>query len=244
MSDGVAITAGSGTTIATDDAGASGHVQLVKLAISTDGSATALTADNTNGMLVNLGTNNDVTVSTFVTTDAASSGTEVGPAQMAIRDDALSTITPADGDWAPLRVDANGAQWVQLAGALSASTDGVYLGASATGGATGLRNLDIDESEDDVKTSAGKLYGFTITNLHTATVYVKFFNATAASVTYGSTTPYLVYAIPASTGLTKDLAAGIDFSTAISVGASLGVADADATAIPSANLVVGTIDYK
>jgi hypothetical protein len=54
MADGVAITAGSGTTIATDDAGATGHVQIVKLAVSADGSATALTADNTNGLLVDV----------------------------------------------------------------------------------------------------------------------------------------------------------------------------------------------
>lgn len=40
------------TKIATDDAGSPGHVQMVKLAISTDGSATALTADNTDGLLV------------------------------------------------------------------------------------------------------------------------------------------------------------------------------------------------
>lgn len=45
MADGVAITAGTGTTIATDDAGASGHVQLFKLAIATDGSATLIPAD-------------------------------------------------------------------------------------------------------------------------------------------------------------------------------------------------------
>lgn len=54
MADGVAITAGAGTTIATDDTGASGHVQIVKLALSADGSATALTADNTNGLLVDV----------------------------------------------------------------------------------------------------------------------------------------------------------------------------------------------
>jgi len=54
MADGVAITAGAGTTIATDDAGAAGHVQVVKLAVSADGSATALTADNTNGLLVDV----------------------------------------------------------------------------------------------------------------------------------------------------------------------------------------------
>ena len=43
MADGVPITAGSGTTIATDDTGATGHVQLVKLAYSADASATLIT---------------------------------------------------------------------------------------------------------------------------------------------------------------------------------------------------------
>jgi hypothetical protein len=41
----------SGTVIATDDAGAGGHVQIVKLALSADGSATAITADS-NGLEV------------------------------------------------------------------------------------------------------------------------------------------------------------------------------------------------
>lgn len=54
MADGVPITAGSGTTIATDDSGASGHVQLFKLAISADGSATLIPADATNGLDVDV----------------------------------------------------------------------------------------------------------------------------------------------------------------------------------------------
>lgn len=54
MADGVAITAGSGTTIATDDSGASGHVQIVKLAISADGSATPIPADATWGLEVDV----------------------------------------------------------------------------------------------------------------------------------------------------------------------------------------------
>lgn len=44
MADGVAITAGSGTTILTDDTGAGGHAQVMKLAISTDGSGTLIGA--------------------------------------------------------------------------------------------------------------------------------------------------------------------------------------------------------
>jgi hypothetical protein len=50
MADGVAITAGSGTTILTDDTGAGGHAQVVKLAISADGSGTPIPADATNGI--------------------------------------------------------------------------------------------------------------------------------------------------------------------------------------------------
>jgi hypothetical protein len=52
MADNVAITAGAGPSIATDDAGAGGHVQVVKLAISTDGSATYIPASSTLGLLV------------------------------------------------------------------------------------------------------------------------------------------------------------------------------------------------
>ncbi len=44
MADGIAITAGSGTTILTDDTGAGGHAQVMKLAISTDGSGTLVPA--------------------------------------------------------------------------------------------------------------------------------------------------------------------------------------------------------
>lgn len=70
MADNVAITAGTGTSIATDDCGAGGHTQIVKLGIATNGSATLIPADATDGILVNLGTNNDVTVTnagTFAT---------------------------------------------------------------------------------------------------------------------------------------------------------------------------------
>jgi hypothetical protein len=70
MADGVSFqttavaTPPDATKVATDDAGASGHVQIVKLAQSADGSATPVTAD-VDGMLVNLGANNDVTVASL-----------------------------------------------------------------------------------------------------------------------------------------------------------------------------------
>lgn len=78
MADGVQVTAGSGTTILTDDTGAGGHAQVVKLAISTDGSGTLIPADGTDGILVNLGANNDVTVSGTVTANLAAGTNNIG----------------------------------------------------------------------------------------------------------------------------------------------------------------------
>lgn len=54
MADGIGYSEGSGQTIATDDAGASGHVQIIKLAISADGSATVIPADATYGIDVDV----------------------------------------------------------------------------------------------------------------------------------------------------------------------------------------------
>lgn len=55
MADNVAITAGTGTDIATDQVTGTGeHVQIVKLAISTDGSRSLVPADGTNGLAVDV----------------------------------------------------------------------------------------------------------------------------------------------------------------------------------------------
>jgi len=61
-------TPADGTQISTDEA-ASGHIQRVKLAYSADGVDTHVGAD-ADGLLVNLGANNDVTVTGTVTANA------------------------------------------------------------------------------------------------------------------------------------------------------------------------------
>lgn len=55
MPDGVVLNAGTaGVTATTDDCGAAGHTQVVKLAISADGNATLIPADATNGIDVDV----------------------------------------------------------------------------------------------------------------------------------------------------------------------------------------------
>lgn len=54
MADGIAVTPGTGATVLSDDTGATGHAQVVKLAISTDGSPTLIPADATFGIDVDV----------------------------------------------------------------------------------------------------------------------------------------------------------------------------------------------
>jgi hypothetical protein len=76
MADNVDITAGSGTTIATDDC-TTGQVQLVKLAYGADGDRTQVAAD-ADGLLVNLGANNDVTAAQLPSALDSNGGMKIG----------------------------------------------------------------------------------------------------------------------------------------------------------------------
>ena len=115
------------------------------------------------------------------------------------------------------------------------------------GGVLISRDIDLDNGIlTVVKASAGQVYGWTITNTSTVTVYVKFYNATSG--TLGTGTPVLTIGIPGNasddTTLAQSLGGlGIEFTTGISVGAGTGVADADNTD-PGANAVVANIYYK
>lgn len=90
MADNIAVTSGAGTTIATDDVG-SVHYQRVKLDLGGDGAANAVTA----AVDVAAGASDPVFVSGVV------------------HDAALSTLTPADGDYTQMRVDGQGALWTR-----------------------------------------------------------------------------------------------------------------------------------
>jgi hypothetical protein len=119
---------------------------------------------------------------------------------------------------------------------------------AAAGGATPHQNLDVDETEDDVKTSAGKVFWLHAMNLSNAKRYLKFYNATAANVTVGSTTPVLTLPIPTmgdtnGAGFTINFGdIGVQFDTAICIAATTGFAVAD-TGAPGANEIIVNLGY-
>ena len=92
MADNVAITAGSGTTIATDDVSGV-HYQKVKLAVGV--------ADDATG----IGHKED---------DQHSSG-DAGIMALGVRKDSASQLAGTDGDYTPMIFDAQGRQWVRPA---------------------------------------------------------------------------------------------------------------------------------
>lgn len=114
---------------------------------------------------------------------------------------------------------------------------------ATSGGLSTFRSLDLDETEEDVKTSAGQVFGYYIANLAGSVRFVKFYNATAANVTVGSTTPVWTLPIPAGAAANVEFSHGVSFSTAISVAATTGVADNDAGA-PGANEIICNVFYK
>ena len=117
-----------------------------------------------------------------------------------------------------------------------------------TGGLSIFRSLDLDETEEQVKATAGQVYGGWVSNLATSTRFLKFYNDTAANVSVGTTTPLITVPLPGNssddiTGILSIGGLGATFDTAITVAATTGLADAD-TGAPGANEVVVNIFYK
>lgn len=120
-------------------------------------------------------------------------------------------------------------------------------GARTSGGTTIFRSIDLDETEEEVKATAGQVYWIHAMNLAATKRFLKFYNATAANVTVGTTTPVLTFALPTTgdtngAGFLLAIPNGIAFGTAITVAATTGVADAD-TGAPGANEVIVNIGY-
>ena len=120
--------------------------------------------------------------------------------------------------------------------------------ASDTGGCSTYRDLDLDEtsSAPQVSGTACTLYGFWVTNSNDATLWIKFYDATSATV--GTTTPKITFGIPGNTS--QDISGnlgggptGIAFANGMCVAATTGVADAD-TGAPDANDIVINIFYE
>lgn len=106
------------------------------------------------------------------------------------------------------------------------------------------RNTALSSTDVAIKASTANLYGFTLTNVNTTAVYVKFYNGTTATVVVGTTAPAAVVMVPAGDGTTPGevlLAPGsvpwLFVNFGLTVAAVTGLAD-NSTAAPSTAIYI------
>jgi hypothetical protein len=108
--------------------------------------------------------------------------------------------------------------------------------------------LDLDETPQSIKGSAGTLHQLRITNRTASERYVRLYNIASGSVTVGTSTIALTLVVPANaddyTVTIENFGPyGIGFSTAISIAATTSFADNDMGAPGTNDLVVSWL-YK
>lgn len=104
------------------------------------------------------------------------------------------------------------------------------------------RSTTVNTTSQQVKATPGNLYGINIQNLHSATVFVKFYNL--ATVNPAVDAPILTLQVAATPGAItqRSLTLPIAFGTALSVRAVTGAADTDTT--NPATLPIIELEYK
>lgn len=109
MADNIAVTSGTGTTIATDDC-AGVQYQKVKLIDGTADSTAVIPGDATNGLYVNVTKSVPGTGATNLgkAEDAAHSSGDTGVFVLSVRDDAPASTAGAEADYAALLTDSTG----------------------------------------------------------------------------------------------------------------------------------------
>jgi hypothetical protein len=225
----------------------------------TDGDYQPLITDSSGRLHVNVG--NTVTVGSHAVTNAGTFAVQVdGSALTALQkiDDPVlvddAAFTPATSSVMMAGFEADEASTDSVdegdAGAARMTLDRKVIvnpQPHTAGGLSIFRSLDLDETEEEVKSTAGQVYTVWFTNTATSTRWLKFYTATAANVTVGTTTPVLTLGLPGNSS--DDISGvfsgtmGFTFDTAITVAATTGVADND-TGAPGANEVIVNLGYK
>lgn len=158
-------------------------------------------------------------------TDTVAPDPATGTAILMERDDALSAVTPAEGDWIRLRGDANGALWTVVNGTVTVDGSGVTQPISGTVTANAGTNLNTSalalETGGNLATIAGD----------TTSIDGKITACNTGAVTISA-------ALPAGTNNIGD----VDIASALPAGTN-NIGDVDiASALPAGDNNIGNVD--
>jgi len=180
MADNITLNAGSGgATFAADDISGIHH-QRVKIQHGADGSATDVSGASPLPVTE--------ANSTAILADTASMDTNLGTLAGAVSGTEVQVDVVA-----ALPAGSNLIGSVDLGATDNAVLDSIDSSLSA--GASHYRNVDAN-AEAEIKGSAGTLHWLHVMNMTAAVAYLHLYDATAASVTPGTTTPDFTFPIP------------------------------------------------
>ncbi len=142
------------------------------------------------------------------TEDSAHTSGDRGIPVWGRRIDAAASSAGSSGDYATFNFDSAGQQY---------STMGASVG---TIGLDTLFDDDADNTAQQLKASAGKLYSIHAMNINNADAFIQFFDLATGSVTVGTTTPKFVLHIPKGDAtnyghIDKEFIIPVTFATAI-----------------------------
>lgn len=269
----VNVASGGIAGVTEDDASTGGEEGVLWMVVRRDSASSGVSADG-DYAVPNVDATGALRVTgaggTQYTEDAASVGAEQLMLAGSVRRDTAATSAGTNGDYATINTDANGRLWtttvvdtalpagsnnigdVDIASALPAGTNtigGITNVASATvGGHSTFYTLDADETEEQIKGSAGKVFWIHAMNMSASVRYLKFYNGLAASVVVGTDLPVMSFPLPTlattnGAGFTIHFGdTGVAFNTGICVAATTGVADNN-TGAPGANEVIVNVGY-
>jgi len=98
-------------------------------------------------------------------------------------------------------------------------------------------------TKTNVSTGKCVLLSIDAQNSGAAVAYLHFYNAAAANVTVGTTTPKKSYMLPAGGGKVNELNLAIEFSTACSFAITSNAGASGSTGVTNANEVVVNVEY-
>jgi len=222
MADNITVTSGSySATIAADDIGGVLY-QRVKGSLGVDGAA----AD-------------PIAVSAALDSD----GSGVQAVGMLAQFDDSSTATVTENKFAAPRISSRRALLVEgvASGTAITVTGTVNTGPVSTGGASVYRLISAaTNNANNIKASAGQIYGWYFSNENNAFRYLKFYNK-ATSPTVGTDTPFLTLPIPGKSAGHVAWPFGIAMGTGISVAIVSGQADNNNGSISAGDVVIDVL---
>lgn len=101
-----------------------------------------------------------------------------------------------------------------------------------------FRSLDLDQTEEEVNAGGTTLYGWDMHNEAAGALYVKIYNAPAASVTVGTTVPVMTIPFAAGANKSAEFNGGITFSAGLTLACVEEVADNGTTGAGANEMLV------